>query len=306
MKYTTRILIGLDHTEMDKTLIEYVRYLVDILPLESLIFVNVIPNLHIPSEVLKEFPDLIDKVLNEREQEIRKNVGQYFANNPIDISYVVKADVPTKFIMEYGKKLDVDLIVIGRKRTLPSSSITITRLARRAHCNLLIIPEGTTPSLKTICVPIDFSRYSKITLEHAIEVAIRAKTVSDIVCQHVYSVPIGYTHIGKTYEEFAEIMKTNSEKNFKNMIKKIDTRGTTITPVFSLESKNDILNNICELAIQIKADLIIIGAKGRTATAALFIGTFAEKLIHVIQDIPVFIARPKGQSKGLLDYLKEL
>ena len=303
---TKRILIGLDHTEMDSTLIEYARLLIDVLPIETLIFVNVIPNLNIPEEVLKEFPDLIDKVLNEREQEIRIKVEQNFADTTVELLYNIKADVPTKFIMEYGDEIDADLIMIGRKKTLPSSAVTIPRLARRANCNLLIVPEGTTLSFKTICVPIDFSEYSKLTLQHAIEIGTKTNPPSEIICQHVYNVPTGYTHIGKTYEEFADIMRKNAEKTFKDLIKKIDTKGLSIKPVFSLESKNDISINICELATEIQANLIIIGAKGRTATAALFIGTFAEKLVHVVQDIPVFIARPKGQNKGILDYLKEL
>jgi len=306
MKDIKRLLIGLDHSEMDKTLIEYTLYFSGFLPVTEIIIVNVIPDLHIPDEVLSEFPDLKEKVISDREEEIRKIVGPYFEEKDLQLQYIIREGVPTKFIMDYSHDHDIDLIIIGRKKMLPTSGVTIPRLARRSDCNLLIVPEGARPSLKTICVPIDFSDYSNLSINHAIDLAVKTTPPIEIVCQHVYNVPTGYTHIGKTYKEFATIMKRNAEKNFKALLKGIDARGTKIRPVFNLESKEDVSAKVCELVDKVKADLLIIGAKGRTATAALFIGTFAEKLIHVIKDTPIFIARPKGQHKGILDYIRGL
>jgi nucleotide-binding universal stress UspA family protein len=52
--------------------------------------------------------------------------------------------------------------------------------------------------------------------------------------------------------------------------------------------------------------VIIIGAKGRTAAAALFLGSFAEKMIQAELKYPLLVARPKGKIAGLMDLIKGL
>lgn len=59
-------------------------------------------------------------------------------------------------------------------------------------------------------------------------------------------------------------------------------------------------------AHEINANAIIIGAKGRTATTAFFLGSIAERLIQLDNDIPLMIVRPKGKNAGFLEFLKEL
>ena len=52
-----------------------------------------------------------------------------------------------------------------------------------------------------------------------------------------------------------------------------------------------------------KAEVIIIGAKGKTGATALHIGSMAERLIQFNKSLPLLVTRPKGKNAGVLDYL---
>jgi nucleotide-binding universal stress UspA family protein len=189
---------------------------------------------------------------------------------------------------------------------LPVSGVIAQRLARRASCKLLIIPESHKPSLERILVPIDFSEYSRQALEYAIYISRNNAGKVEIICQNVYNVPVGYHYTGKSYAEFAEVMKRNAERNFNKFISDIDTEGTRITPVYSLDTNDDFTTDICDMAREKDVSGIIIGAKGRSATTALFIGSMAEKLMQVVKDYPLTVVRPKGKTAGIMEALLEI
>jgi nucleotide-binding universal stress UspA family protein len=52
--------------------------------------------------------------------------------------------------------------------------------------------------------------------------------------------------------------------------------------------------------------MIIIGAKGRTAATALFIGSLAERLIQINNKVPLLVTRPKGKNAGIIEYILEI
>jgi len=302
-----KILVGLDHTKMDDTLIQYTHFLVKLFPaITHIYFVNVIKSITLPEEVVREFPDLIDKAIEERKEELKNKVEALSNHNNIVIEYIIETDTRTKFIMEFAEKNDVDLIVIGRKLTMETSSVTVPRLARRASCNLLIIPEGTEPRASSFLIPVDFSEHSKIALEIGIDIAHNTDNKIKITCQKIYAVPAGYHYTGKSFEEFAMIMKSHAQNNFKDFIQGINTHDLDIEEVYSLDEHDNLPGTLAAFAQGMKADWIILGAKGLTSATALFIGSFAEKLINILTDIPIFIARPKGKNAGIMDIIKEM
>lgn len=128
----------------------------------------------------------------------------------------------------------------------------------------------------------------------------------EIICQNVFTVPSGYHFTGKSYEEFTEIMKMHAEINYRKFIRKIDTKGIKITPIYTKDDDDDPVQEIVSKALEIEADAIIIGAKGRTAATALFIGSMAERLIQFNDSLPLLVTRPKGKNAGILDYILEI
>ncbi len=302
-----KVLIGLDLSEMDKTMAGFADFLSKNSGVQEIYFVNIVKNLQIPKDVLKEFPNMITDVIKERKSKMEEAFLQTNTeSDTVKINFEVLTGKIADSILDFSKKQDIDLIVIGRREKAEISGALSQRLARRAACSLLIIPEGTEPKMDRILVPSDFSDYSVLAIEQAIETAVRNENKTEIVIQNVFTVPTGYHYTGKSFEEFSEVMRKNAEKDYKKFIKNIDTKGLKFKVAYSQDTNDDITTDMLDKAREIGANAIIIGAKGRTATTAFFLGSITERLIQLDSDIPLMVVRPKGKNAGILEFIKEL
>lgn len=302
-----KLIVCLDQSALDATLVRFASFISNVNQTKKIYFTNVIRNLNIPKDVLEEFPHLIDNMVEERKAQMKEVVEMNFGNSEnVEFSYVVKEGQLSKKILKLAHEKSADMILVGRKVTLPGTGVVSQRLARRASCSLLIIPEKAEPKMEKLLVPSDFSDYSKDAMEEAIMIVEKYGGNTEIVCQNVFTVPSGYHFTGKSYAEFTAIMLMHAEINFKKFIRKIDTKNIKITPVYTQDDDDDPVEDILSKAKEIEADSIIIGAKGRTAATALFIGSMAERLIQLNDEFPLLVTRPKGKNAGILDYILEI
>lgn len=303
-----KILVCLDLSDLDETLIKFASFIVDTGDVQKVIFVNIIRNFNIPEEVNKEFPRLLETAIVERKEKLKAVVDAYFTSKKEEVifTYMVKQGIAAKKILKISKEKEVDLIIAGRKNKLVGTGVVTQRLARRASRNLLIIPEGSEPKLNKFLVPNDFSDYSKIAMEEAVSIASNMEEEVKIICQNVFTVPVGYSYTGKSYEEFASIMEHHAKIDFKKFIKEIDVKGLRIDEEYTLDRDDDPVNDIYHMALEKQVDAIIVGAKGRTATTAIFLGSMAERLIQLNAKVPMLVVRPKGKNAGIIDLIKEI
>ncbi len=296
----------MDTSDADRTLLRFLEIIATTNDTKEIHFFNSISEMKIPDDVLKDFPEIKDKAVEDRKSKIQTLVKNSLSQKLINIShYHVKEGAPSKSILRFVEKNDIDLIMMGRHKSFIGGGILSNRLARRAACNLFIIPENAQPTVNMLHVPCDFSKHSKIAMEEAIKIAKKYNGVK-IVCQNVYTVPGGYHYSGKTYEEFAEVMKANAEKDYAKFMADIDHEGVDLEVVYSLDTNDNPVTDIIDFAHENKPSAIFIGVKGRTSTTALFIGSRAEQLIQYNSDIPMMVVRPKGQNAGFMDLIKEI
>ena len=303
----SKILVGLDLSDHDKDLMEAASKISSLSGSKEVYFINVIRDFSIPDKLRKEFPDLIEKAIEERRKSIEEKVAEYFKYEEAEVvvKVLIEQGPVTKSFMKLIHQYRIDLIVLGKKNEKDAGGVLVSRIARRAGCSLLMLPKAPL-SFKTIHVPTDFSNYSKSALEKAATLARRSKEPSKLIIQHVYQVPVGYHYTGKSFKEFALIMKENAKTEFKRFVSKVKTDGLNIEEMYTIDKNDDVISAIYSTAKKIKADLIIIGAKGKTATAAIFIGSKAEKLVSLNTDIPVLVVRPKGKVAGFIESLQEI
>ncbi|WP_420319242.1 universal stress protein [Ekhidna sp.] len=295
------IIVCLDHTNMDQGLIENACTLSKIAGTTQITFLNIIKDFNLPDTVIKEFPDLLDKALEERRNEIHGLIEKHFKCD-IQTKIDVRQGGETKEILKAANDFKSDLIILGRKKV--SDSVLSTRIARRSPCNLLVIPEGSKLKFDKIFIPVDFSDYSSLSLKRTLLLTKDLK--SKIYLQNVYNVPSSYRYSGKTYEEFAEIMKGHGNKDLEILIKKAEVQSQELLPVTTLDENGKVIDLIIDTASKKKVDMIVMGAKGRTATSAIFIGSKSERMIRINDSIPLMIIRKKGAVAGILETLKDL
>lgn len=301
-----KVLVALDLTEMDNQLIKFVTFLFKFESIEEVCFLNVIKYFQFPDEIKKEFPDIENKTISDRLQLMRSQTDPFLNDDirKIKIDYVVKIGSPAKKIIEYADKQTFDLIIVGRKINFEGSGVISYRLARRATCSLLIVPEGSEPRVKKLLVPVDFTECADMAMQESIEIALANN--AEIRCLHVYNVPVGYHYTGKSYEEFGTVMEKHAYRDITAFLSKFDLKGVKVEIKLALDKNDNYVDNICDTAGESCVDLIVMGALGRTPTTAFFLGSMAERLIHLNQIFPLLIIRPKGKSAGIIDYIKEL
>lgn len=301
-----KIVVGLDLSEMDEQLISAVCAICKISGSKQIYFMNVIRDFNFPEELLKEFPDILDKALKERKDIIEKKLADNFECTGVTTHIIIKQGQPTKEIMKFTNQEKIDLVVVGQKIKKQASGVIVTRLARRLSCSLLIIPKDTEFKLERLLIPIDFSSYSKMALQKALAIYRNATLKPKLFVQNVYQVPSGYHYTGKTFEEFSEIMQSNAHRDYAAFTSDVKFKNIPLEVIYTLDKNDNVIEYIYKEAKKLKSDLIIIGAKGRTTATSLFIGTKAERLVQLDTDIAILVIRPKGKSAGLIEFIKEL
>jgi len=160
-----RIVVGLSHTYLDAEVIHYMNFIAHTTQVEHIYYVHII-DVRLPENVLKQFPDLEQAALEDRRKEIEAVVEKHLDKALVTCDYSIEIEQSSNSLKGLSRvvgKFDADLIVIGRVANKDKNSIITQRLARRAPCQLLIVPEGQAAriaegkKLSTILVPIDFS-----------------------------------------------------------------------------------------------------------------------------------------------------
>jgi nucleotide-binding universal stress UspA family protein len=307
MEHIKKLIVCLDQSPMTETLVKFASYIAFTHQTKKIYFINVIRNLNVPKEILEEFPNLLESMIAERKSQMEKAVKKNFVPQPgVSISFLVKEGQLAKKVLKLAQEKSADMIMIGRKVSIPGTGVASQRLARRASCSLMIVPEGAKPKIKKLLVPSDFSDYSKEAMHAAVTLLTATGKKGEILCQNVFTVPSGYHFTGKSYEEFSQIMQSHAENNFKKFIKKIDTKNITIHTIYTKDDDDDPVEDILKSAKENEVDAVVIGVKGRTAATALFIGSMAERLIQLNDTFPMLVSRPKGKNAGILEYILEI
>ncbi|WP_332912522.1 universal stress protein [Algoriphagus boritolerans] len=301
MKFFSKAMIGLDLTEMDDILIKKTAVFVKFLGIEKCYFVHVSKNLEIPQAILQKYPDLVAPTDESLEAVIQNKLKEF--NFPADIEteiFVEEGKHPLETFLRWAKIKDTDLIIMGRKDTLPGHGVLADGVAKKSTLFSTLNPRKKDRSSFRKNTDRDrFSAHNHPIYEFAELLSDEVK--AELVPVHIYEVPHGYSKTGKTFEEFSEIMKENARADFKKFVSKHNHPNLECQMVLN-DGKNP-GNLILEFATKIEADMILLGSRGRTSSAAILLGSTAEKLIHVNKLLPMLIFKKKGETMGFFDAL---
>ena len=303
MEDIKRVLVALDLTEMDETLVRYVARLSNEIDLDKIYFFNVMKDLELPEKIAKKYPDLVAPMDEATKKQIQYTIDEE-AGNQLKADYEIKVTDGNRAekILKWARIKEVDLIVMGRKSGLEGEGIVSGKVVKLAPCTTVFVPEVLPQNLHNLVVPIDYSSASKLAFEHSLFMARKIQGLK-LTCLNIYNVPTGYHFSGKSYEEFSEIMKINAEESFQDFLADFDIKGVTIDASFELDTKNDVAKKIYQFALKNKASAISVGSKGRTQVAAVLLGSIAEKLIRLNSLIPIIVVK---QRKHNMDFLEAL
>lgn len=138
-------------------------------------------------------------------------------------------------------------------------------------------------SVQRILVPVDFSEKSDRALDYAIELA--KKLEARITVVHAYEIPVyGFSDASVVATpDLAARLSDSAQKTLDALVESRRDRGVPIDGVL----RNGVAwEEIEAVAKEGKADLIVIGTRGRRGLARALLGSVAESVIRT-SDVPV-------------------
>lgn len=304
MEEYKRLMLGFDFSEMDKVLVDYLAFICENYTPEKIYFFHASKMLSVEKELQDKFPELKTPRDEKLEAQMEEMVKDHFPRvGEFDVEYQVIEGSPLKEVLHWSQIKNVDLLILGRKHELNGSGILPQNISRKINCSLLFIPEEPKFQLKNILVPCDFSENSNAALIKALDIAEKSSNAKAFY-HHIYSLPDGYYYTGKSEEEFAKIMHDNAVKKYNKSMEELGHSGQPVHPIFTFDNGNDHAKLILEKATEKDADMIIMGAKGRTFATALLLGSVTEKLLRINDTIPVLVVKTKDHNLNILEWFK--
>ncbi len=178
-------------------------------------------------------------------------------------------------IVDLADAENCDVIVMGRRGLRNIERMLVGRATARVightQRDVLVVPNGTTVGWKTIVLATDGSKYSAAATERAIAFAksyggeLKVLSVVDVPPEFYAEAPQAVEDLVKKAKSFVADAK-----------KKAGAAGVPAETFVGEAEAYQVINN---LAMEQKADMIILGSHGRTGLRRLLMGSVTEKVI---------------------------
>jgi nucleotide-binding universal stress UspA family protein len=293
-----KVIAALNLTQLDKNVIVYSGLLSKLSDCEEVKFLYTNRKINYP--LLQDAAGLgsEESVDQFAIRVMRDEVSTDFSGDTnTKIAYEALEGDPLEMILKTVVQDKTDLIVVGRKRSALDTRRLPVKLARKAPCSVVMVPENAEPSISRIMVPVDFSNGSERALKMAVDLAI-AGGIKKIYGIHVFFLPLGYSKTGKTGVEYARMMKIDAENHFNDFIKQVDLKGVEIKMDYIISRRP--AKAIRKAVRKRGCDLIIAGARGDGGLGML--GSVTESLMLTVK-CPMVAVKRKGYGLAMLKTL---
>jgi nucleotide-binding universal stress UspA family protein len=198
-------------------------------------------------------------------------------------------------ILAVAKAQHSDLILLGHSSGRRRRSLA-RRLSMKAPCSVWIAPGQAQPSIRRVLVPFDFSPISADTVSVATALA-EAAGLDECLGLHV-----DFNQALVTFDEIDEIVAEDRDRAFGLFIAPINLHGVWVKPLF-VDSPN-VAQTIVRTAVEQACDLIVMGTRGRSPSAAVLLGSETEHCL-MATPVPLLAVKHFGARLSLLQALRD-
>ena len=283
-----RLAVGLARNESDAPLIRYAAMVASLGTVEEVRFV------HVLSRASGPLPMVVDHA--GVQSELLRTIGQEFTPAPPQLRVECNVlDGPlTDELLAHTAQQQTDLLLVGHGRGASGRRALARRLAMKAPCSVWMVPQGAPATLAKILVPVDFSQHAADTMRVACSMA-RLSGIAECLALHVY-----FNEAVVNYEGYDAVLRGEEEEAWRKFIAPIDCQGVSVTPIF--EESSHVAATIGRIAGREGADLIVMGTRGRSRSAAILLGSVTEEMIIDAQ-VPLLAVKHFGARMGVLQAL---
>ena len=305
MKRYQRILVCIDQPERDFRMLSYVWTVARLAESREIHLLHVSEDKARESEDLPHVPSIPDEVTRET---LRALASEY-VKEPAAQKYLCEVihGSPLLEILRFAYEKDIDLIIVGRHygevADTDDDALQARRITRKATCSVLVLPEEHQIKADTILVPVRDSECSANALDVACGIA--AATNATIIALNVYQVHAGYSRSGVTLQQHQSLLDAAAQRECGSLLKRVETRSLAVQCKCTPDLHGKPVHVILESITSLSADLVVIGARGRTGAAGVLLGNVTEQLIRA-SPVPVLAVKKKGECLGVLRALLSL
>lgn len=275
MRTFKRIMIGLDFSLMDDSILEYFKAFSSVVKVEQVYLTHIVsPNSDgqigkIPKDELAAM-------------ELKNKVSAYFEYGNFKVDTAIGSTV--KELCNRIRIKEIDLLIVGQK-SFDSKNIT-EELARKSTCSVLLVPPLFKARFESLLVCCDYSESSKLALQAAVSLMENQKEAAiDLV--HVYN-------YHKYYDNQGMLLRISRifQEEYEQFIQGFEKLAPRICPVNILNINYLGTDYIKSHAQENDSDLVIVAPDPKKFRVFRWIwGGFTEKLIKNYQDKPVLIVK---------------
>lgn len=196
----------------------------------------------------------------------------------------LRRGLPFEEIVAAAGEMKADLIVLathgysGLKRVFLGS--TAERVVQHATCPVLVArrPREKTDAIRRVLVPVDFSPCARAGLEYALRLA--TAFGSELLLVHSVNVRVYALSDEYSTREAPGILARAEESALEEMKKLKDEIGRRGLKVKTRVASGPPFDQVCAIAQETKADLIVTSTHGRSGLKHTLIGSTAEKVVR--------------------------
>ena len=179
-----------------------------------------------------------------------------------------------------------DLLVMGAKGSKDEPGrigVIAAKCVRKAPVDVLIVRSNATGPFKHVVACVDFSENAAKAVQFALHLAVEDQAELD--CLHVYqsatALALDYGGLATplpplvTDEESVKAWYSELESFLEPLTRKAE--GIAVKPF--IEESTSIRDAILNHVSKVKADLVVLGTRGKSGLREMLIGTTAEKVL---------------------------
>ena len=283
MDFFHKAMVAVANTGPDAELLQYARMVRRIGPGDTVFeFVHVLP----PANGIE---GRAAPTHREALHLLRSNVETHFGESADGSCHVLTGPRVDK-LLEFAAESRTDVMLVGHRRGRSGRRSLSRRLAMKAPCSLWMVPEGSPLKISRVLAAVDFSAPSAHALSLATLLAKRAG-LTECFAVHVQE---------PTAVSPDQIVAEDGRRAFEQFLAPLDLHDVEIRQ--RLEQSGSVSSAILRVAGDEGGDLLVMGTRGRSASAAVLLGSESEQTI-VETNLPVLVTKHRGERIGLLQVL---
>ncbi len=283
-----KLLVFLDLTPMDSSLMENVKRITNEMSIEKIGFCHYVEIQEVTDNVNSYFKDL-DAPLDEILRDEITETAEQFGFLPDNFEVLIHIRGGKDSLTDWVNNSEYDLCIFGKKVIHVGTGVFSGRLCRLVEKPILFVTESTLISMDRVLVPTEFSHYSKKVVN--LINGLKDFKPKDITALHVYHVPPAYfPFISEQSDDLIEKAKAHARKKMDHFVEKsFPNRHVQRELIYAGE--NTTAKVIFDYAVTHHMDLVIMGVKGKTDDDNILIGSVSENLIKRDKNIPVLLVK---------------